>query len=157
MSIATVITEGFGSFGSISAIILDGYTAGVATTTVDTHDLPFTKDELKKLRAAEKRLAKRHEEKRLEALKLRQQIDEARGIYAPPDEPLADEPTLGEIKNEVTGTLYVDKMPELLAQLAQVSHQIEKIKSEHQAILKQYRRQKDERDMKVILHALSLH
>lgn len=163
MTIATVITRGYGSFGSIGAVILRGYFNGSAppppVVTVDTHDLPrhLTKEYLWGLKKRQKALEAKQEEKRYEAEKLRRQIDEARGIYAPEDEPLTVEPQLKEIANEVTGTIYVDKMPQLLAELSAVSQQIMTMEMERQTLIREARRRKDEHEIQIILQALSIH
>ena len=77
MSIATVITEGFGSFGDITHVILSGYNVGQSTPT-DTHDGGFTKKEyekyLKRLRRRAERDNARFEAEKAKSLQLRRDL-----------------------------------------------------------------------------------
>lgn len=157
MSIAAVITRGYGTFGSIGAVILRGYLSGATPPPVagDTHDPYLRKASekyLKNLKKQQKLLAKRHDEKFEQSLKLRKQIDEARGIYAPEE---GEASPLKETENEVTGTIYVDRLAELLKGMELLESQLHSLAIQKAIADRQYRLAKDEEDMRVILEFLN--
>lgn len=152
MSASPIITLGYGStFGLPALIITLGYGLGSAPVIItgDTHDLPRYKNLLKKRQQA---LEARQVEKLLQAEKLRQQIDAARGISPTVNE---DDTNTEETTINVEPIIVADKTPQLLAELALVQQQIQMLETQSQIMAKEARRQKDEREIQIILDALN--
>lgn len=158
MSASPIITLGYGStFGLPALIITLGY--GISTTPppvviTDTHDLPrqLSEDYKKHLKKREQALEAKRLEKVEEARKLREDIDRARGILPEDDGSIAVvEPIIA--KREI----ILDPLPGLLVQLDIVKHHLALLNQEQHQLALEARRKRDEEDIQVLLHALSLH
>lgn len=157
MSASPIITLGYGTtFGLPALIITLGY--GISSTPppvviTDTHDLPrqLSEDYKKHLKKREQALEAKRLEKVEEAKKLREDIDRARGVLVDkPDEQSA-------IAHEIPSETLRDIIPDLLAQLSIVKHHLALLHQEQHQLAIEARHKRDEEDIQVLLHALSLH
>lgn len=126
---------------------------GQVVSTKDTHDLPrhLTKEYKKQLKKREEMLEAKRLEKVEEARKLREDIDRARGLLPDEEPAVLAEPIL------VPEEPKQDQIPSLLAQLDAVKHYLAALHQEQHLMAIEARRRRDEEDIQVILHVLSLH
>lgn len=147
MSISTVVSRGYGSFGKVNFVPTRGYTPGAARTTViDTHDAYIRRQKDHERR--EKSLQAQRQEKLANAVLLRQQIEEARSLPVVVHEqiselPVAKQPAIGPVINEV--------LPTFEYQLQLINEEIKLLEQQLQIQSLRRAKQREDDDITAIL------